>query len=461
MDAMKIDSRALAAQRPETPISLIERYYDLIVSSSSEFEISTSNATFEPSMRLPELDSRMQSFLSVATAQLFEMGSYRDVPLRLFDLRQNENTQTTKTFASTLIVARAIRHIQETGDSILLFSPSSGNKAIALRDAVLRALKAKLVHPEQLRIVTLTPIQTIGKLRKTELYDDPRLRDLNPIFVLDTESPEAVKVVGQQFKELFNRQPVEDSKLWHSLRLENYRFSDQARAFFDFEYGDAWDTDRKTVHVHAVSSAYGLLGYCSGVEVLKRHREKVSTPSFLLVQHLATCDMVLHLLDGNFEGTSTPLYTQQGSGLWTQSESAHFPAETWDPAEILEPTFYTHQPPTALEMSSHVRANGGSGIVVSLYECMQRYSECAQLLANTPVRLPVDPRNLKEWSLVMAMTGCLNAIDRKLLEGVDGFTIHASGTYCHGDYQVMPFDGLSFVGSAEEMMETLRNRKNR
>lgn len=267
MDAMKIDTGALATQRPETPISVIERYYDLIVSSSSDFEINTSGAAFEPSMRLPELDPRMQSFLSVATAQFFEMGSYRDVPLRLFDLRQNESTQTTKTFASTLIVARAIRHIQETGDSILLFSPSSGNKAIALRDAVLRALKAKLVHPEQLRIVTLTPMQTIGKLRKTELYDDPRLRDLNPIFVLDTESPEAVKIVGQQFKELFNRQPVGDSKLWHSLRLENYRFSDQARAFFDFEYGDAWDTDRKTVHVHAVSSAYGLLGYCSGVEL--------------------------------------------------------------------------------------------------------------------------------------------------------------------------------------------------
>jgi hypothetical protein len=82
------------------------------------------------------------------------------------------------------------------------------------------------------------------------------------------------------------------------------------------------------------------------------------------------------------------------------------------------------------------------------------------LLANTPVRLPVDPRDLKEWSLVMAMTGCLNSIDRQLLECVDGFTIHASGTYCHGDYQVMPLDGLSFISSAEEMIEILRNRNN-
>lgn len=401
MDVITTDTGALAAQRIQTPTPVIERYYDLIVSSAADFEVSSCDDAFEPSMRLPALDPRMQAFLSVATAQFFEMGRYRGMPLRLFDLRQNANTQTTKTFASTLIVARAIRHIQDTGDSILLFSPSSGNKAIALRDAVLRALKAKLVHPEQLRIVTLTPVQTIGKLRRTELYDDPRLRALNPVFVLDTESPEAVKVVGQQFKGLFNRSPLGELKLWHSLRLENYRFSDQARAFFDFEHGDAWDIDRKTVHVHAVSSAYGLLGYCSGVEVLKQHKKQVSTPSFLLVQHLATSDMVLHLLDGNFEGASTPGYMQASNGLWVQSESPHFPAATWSPDEILEPTFYTHIPPTAVEMTEQVRVNGGSGIVVSLYECMQRYSECAQFLADTPVRLPADPRDLKEWSLVI------------------------------------------------------------
>ncbi|WP_283190878.1 DUF6002 family protein [Pseudomonas sp. PMCC200344] len=143
---------------------------------------------------------------------------------------------------------------------------------------------------------------------------------------------------------------------------------------------------------HAASSmvtpsAYGLLGYCSGVEVMKHHGTQVATTSFLLVQHLATSDMVLHLLDGNFEGASAPRYTQTANGLWVQSEYAHFPGATWSPDEVLEPTFYTHLPPTALEMTAQVRANGGSGIVVSLHECMQRYSECTQLLANTPASL--------------------------------------------------------------------------
>ncbi|WP_028624142.1 DUF6002 family protein [Pseudomonas sp. Ant30-3] len=457
MAVIKKNMDVLENPRPQIPFPVIEHYYDLIVSSASAYQVSGSDESFEPSMRLAELDSRMRSFLSVATAQFFELGKYRDMPLRLFDLRQNAGTQTTKTFASTLIVARAIRHIQETGENVLLFSPSSGNKAIALRDAVLRAVQTKLVHREQLRIITLTPAQTVSKLRKTELYDDPGLRILNPVFVLDTESPEAVKVVGQRFKELFNHSPLMDSKLWHSLRLENYRFSDQARAFFDFEYGDAWNTDRKTAHVHAVSSAYGLLGYCSGIEELKRQRTQVSSPAFLLVQHLATGDMVLHLLDGNFERGSFPRYTQTVNGLWEQSESAHFPATTWDPDEVLEPTFYTHLPPTAVEMTALVKANGGSGIVVSLHECMQRYAECVQLLANTPVRLPNDPRDLKEWSLVMAMTGCLNAIDRKLLKGIDGCTIHASGSYCRGEYEAIPADGLTVIGSAEEMMDWFRS----
>ena len=457
MAIIKRNSVVSENPRPQLPFPVIEHYYDLIVSSASAYQVSGSEESFEPSMRLPELDSRMRCFLSAATAQFFELGNYKNVPLRLFDLRQNAGTQTTKTFASTLIVARAIRHIQETGENVLLFSPSSGNKAIALRDAVLRAITTKLVHREQLRIITLTPVQTVGKLRRTELYDDPGLRRLNPLFVLDTESPEAVKVIGQRFKELFNRSPLIDSRLWHSLRLENYRFSDQARAFFDFEYGDAWDTDRKTAHVHAVSSAYGLLGYCSGIEALKRQKTQVSRPAFLLVQHLATSDMVLHLLDGNFERGSFPRYTQAANGLWKQSESAHFPATTWDPDEVLEPTFYTHQPPTALEMTTLVKANGGSGIVVSLHECMQRYAECVQLLDNTPVKLPNDPRDLKEWSLVMAITGCLNAIDRQLLEGIDGCTIHASGSYCRRDYEAIPIDGLTVVASAEEMMDFIRS----
>jgi len=72
MDVMKNGTDALATRRPEDPISVIERYYDLIVASAPGFEVSSSDDAFEPSMRLPELDPRMQAFLSVATAQFLK-----------------------------------------------------------------------------------------------------------------------------------------------------------------------------------------------------------------------------------------------------------------------------------------------------------------------------------------------------------------------------------------------------
>ncbi len=47
--------------------------------------------------------------------------------------------------------------------------------------------------------------------------------------------------------------------------------------------------------------------------------------------------------------------------------------------------------------------------------------------------LPADPRAVREWSLVMAMTGVLNAIDRGLVDERD-ILVHGSGSYAAGDY---------------------------
>lgn len=444
-----------AAQKTGRSVPVIERYYDLITASAADFDSAPTAGEFEPSMDLPVLDARLRQLLAPATARFFELGFYRGIPLRLLDLRQNPETQTAKTLAATLIVARAVRHIQACGDKILLFCSSSGNHAVALRDAVLRALKSGLVECEQLRIVTLTPFHTLDKLRRTELYDDPALRALNPVFVLDAEAQDALSRVGQDFKDGFARRPLSDMKLWQPCRLETERFADQTRAFFDFEHGDAGSLGRTTVHVQAVSGASGFLGYCSGMAFLRKHQYRLARPQFLLVQHLATSDMVLHLLDGNFSSASRPGYVRAASGLWEQSQSVHFPGATWSPAEVIDPTFYSHLPATAREMSDTIIANGGSGIVVSLYECMRRYGECLRLLSKTPVRLPVDPRDLTEWSLVMTLCGCLNAIDRQLLSGADGCTIHACGSYSRHDYEPIPLHGLSVINSAVEMLDAL------
>jgi Family of unknown function (DUF6002) len=435
--------------------SLLARYYRYILKGLADRTSMASDGEFEAPRRLPELDGKMAEFLAPATASIFEMGLYDRYPIRLLDLRSNANTQTTKTFASRIIVARAIRYIQETGRDLLLFSPSSGNKAVALRDAVAGALQAGVVKPSQLRILTLTPAQTVRKLRASILSEDAELRALNPVFVLRGKIPEDVKVVGRDFQRLFLETNTSTLRLWHSLSLENYQSGDIVRAFYDYEFGHASREGTRTVHAHAVSSAYGLLGYARGTEILEAHGYRVSKPKFLLVQHMATCDMVLHLLTGSFDREHLPAYSKGRDGIWVQRSSSHFPTQLDALDEVLEHTFYTHKPATAPQMSELIRCNGGTGIVVSKSECLENYGKVRKFLSSTPITLPDDPQHLNEWSLVMAMTGVFNAIDRNLLTDIDGVTVHASGSYTYGDYSPISDEQLIYIDDARQILATI------
>jgi hypothetical protein len=100
-------------------------------------------------------------------------------------------------------------------------------------------------------------------------------------------------------------------------------------------------------------------------------------------------------------------------------------------------TFYTRRPPTAERMNSIIGRFGHDGIVVSLYECLERYPQIRRLLADSSVNLPGDPRILREWSLVMAFTGVLNAIDRGLIGDEPEVVVHGSGSYATSDFAAL------------------------
>jgi hypothetical protein len=219
------------------------------------------------------------------------------------------------------------------------------------------------------------------------------------------------------------------TRLWFTLALDNYRGADAVRSFFEQDFLPR-DTGR--VHAHAVSSAFGLLGHHAGIA----HRGSTPDAQYLLVQQLDTPDMVLDLYYDDFSREHIPSYTRDpASGVWTQSASPAFPATTFDPDEVLEPTFYTHRPATSAQMKQLIRTHGGAGIVVSLHECLQRYPTIRQLLGAADVSLPADPRDLREWSLVMAMTGTILALERDLLPPSDkDVVVHASGSYSGADY---------------------------
>jgi hypothetical protein len=444
---------------PVTVGNLLVDYFDRLPAVIERLvpdpEPVTEPGAFTPGFALPALDERTREFLSVAEAAWAPLPDYRGHRLSLLDLARNPGTHTTKTFASLLIVARAVEFVRRSGEPVVLFTPTSANKGTALRDAVDRAYRAGLATPDQLRLAVLAPASCRGKLRANGLSDDPDLAARNPMLVYEGDQPEDVKAIGREFvgryaAELHRRS---GAHLWFSLELTNYMVADAARAFFE---RDAAPPDRRgpRLHAHAVSSAYGLLGYSAGRDALEAAgvAEEADRPAFLLVQHLGTPEMVLSAHFGDFDRSRLPAYRwDAGDGLYRQHTDPRFPAATLDPAEVLDPTFYSHRPPTTTAMNALIERSGGGGIVVSLHECLQRYPHLRALLADSGRTLPADPRTLREWSLVMALTGVCGAIDRELVPAGRDIVVHGSGSYATTDFRPLDRCDVRAVRTVEDV----------
>lgn len=413
---------------------------------------STGQLEFGPGYELPPSSPQLTEFFAVSGMAFAELGTYRGRRLTLLDLMRNPRTRTTKTFASLVIVARALEHVRRTGQPALLLSPSSGNKATALRDAVLRAYEAGLATPGQLGIVVVVPGASWQKLWDSPLSSDAMLRTRNPVVVFDGVERADVKPLARALVDGHSAALHDEHglNLWYTLDINNYKVADVVRACAEQEFLPA-ATGR--LHVHAVSSAYGLLGHDLGARRLHAAGGREPTSHYYLVQHLDTSDMVLSLYFGSASRDNIPRYRyDEATGLHHQEADPRFPGTTFDPAENLDPTFYTRQPPTSAEMDPIIRSRGGGGIVVSLYECLQRYPRLRALLAPAGVTLPADPRELREWSLVMALTGVLNGIDRGLVPQ-DDIVVHGTGSYSAADFRPIPAPHLDRVAGVGELAE--------
>jgi hypothetical protein len=425
-----------------TTRNLIVDYYDSIPAAAARCGAAAGGPAgtprFSPGFAVPELAEDVRRFFAAATATWRPLGEYAGHRLHLMDLTGNPGTHTTKTFASMLIVARAVEHIRRTGQSICIVTPTSANKGVGLRDAVGRALDAGLVSPEELSVAVLAPASTRHKFRRDALAADPRLRALNPLLQLGGPAPEQVKPLARAFVDAYAEAAYDKYgvTLWFSLELPNYLVADAARAAFEADASPTAAAPPRW-HAHAVSSAYGLLGYNLGRDVLEAagRAQPADRPGFLLVQHLGTPDMVLSLRHGSFSREHVPAYAHDpAGGSWRQAADPHFPAVTDDPAEVLDPTFYTHRPATSPAMNELIARHGGDGIVVSRRECLARYPLLREWFAGGARPLPQDPSDLREWSIVMALTGVLNAIDRGLVPGGHEVVVHGSGCYQRADY---------------------------
>lgn len=430
-------------------------YYDRITELAPELRALSNVGTdsFHPGWELPAPSSGLEDFFSVSRITGLRLRDYRGHRLRFLDLAHNPGTRTCKTFGSSLMVARALRHIEHTGEPVLLFTPSAANKAVALRDAVLRAYETGAATPDRLRVAVVVPESNLPKIWASRLLD-PSFAAANPIGVYDGPEREDVKKLAVAATAMAAEDVRQSTgfRIWYTLDPRNYMLADVVRAFFEEEMpspeGPRW-------HAHAVSSAYGLLGHDLGRLALPSARR--NDARYFLVQHLETPDLVQSLRGSDAE---EPAYEMNPrTGLYTQRTpiDPRYPATCHSPRERLERTFYTRRPPTTPWVRGLIDRQGGDGLIVSLHECLSRYQEVRRLLwAADGTVLPEDPRALREWATVMATVGVLAAIDRGVIPDGEEVLIHGSGTYSEEQMTAVEHHRLRPVGTAEDVAALLR-----
>jgi hypothetical protein len=406
--------------------NVLDRYFTEIQAAARRVEVTRTAPSVIP-LEMPGKPAAFTAFTDVSDIGLTQV----EPRTYLLDLMRNPGARTTKTAASLLMVARAAAHIRCTGERILLITPTSGNKGTALRDAVARAYKTGLATPNELRIVVLVPDESWFKLRDSPLNADRSLHLANPVVVAKVERPADVKQVSSRVVNECAAEILDTTgfRIWYTLDLDNYRIADAARAFAETELLPITDESAPRLHAHAVSSAFGLLGYHLGYELLAdggtRLQVPAAHPGFFLIQHLATADMVTSLL-----GRGVPKYRRDAAdGLWRQSAAPEFPLVTDDPQESIDATFYTKEPPTRAQVNQIVARYGGGGVVVSRRECLDRFAEVRALAAEASIAVTSDPGLIREWSLVKALTGVLVARERGLIPSGTDVVVHASGYY--------------------------------
>jgi len=144
-------------------------------------------------LKLPEITEKYIKFFEHSSVSRSNILVYKDHSIELLNLMSDHSTNTTKTFPTLLTVAKLIHHIEKTGETVIILTPSSGNKATAFRAAVEKAIEQKLVAAEKLRTITLIPRESVSKFRASKLYNDEKLNKLNPVFILSGNKSDDVK----------------------------------------------------------------------------------------------------------------------------------------------------------------------------------------------------------------------------------------------------------------------------
>lgn len=452
-------------QEPFVVEQPLRRYHRLLSRTAQLLEAARpsrgmAGAAHTPAYALPDPDDEQwETFFGGTPLRYHRVGGYRGCTLDCIDLMGNPGTMTTKSLASETLVARAILHARQFGQRLTIVTPTSGNKGTALRDAVARAQSSGIRGADLVRSVMVVPSASLPKLRRCVGDADPAFTARNPVVVANVATGAELKEMVAKMTERANAGAGGDTLYWYTLALDNYRLADTTRAFLEHDAviaAGGGPPAGQRLHAHTVSSAFGLLGYQLGRDLLQQDPQSradlLPPAAFLLIQHLGAPDMVLHQLG---PGAAVPAYAPSPDGDWfVQRSHPRFPYETDHPDEIIDPTFYTRQPPTAPAMTELIRRQGGGGVVVSRRECLNRFAEIRDLFGSR-LPFPPQPGALREWSLLMAACGILNAVDRGLVEGRH-IVLHATGCYWDDLLPPLPADHRTWLGIPDELITVLR-----
>ncbi|WP_432069770.1 DUF6002 family protein [Streptomyces sp. AA1529] len=416
-------------------------------------------AGFAPDGELPALDGPLRGYLAAAGTRVTRLPDHRGVRWQLFDHCAAAGSRTAQPDTALLLVARAVQHTRRTGRRIALLAPSSGNLASTLRDALLRAHRYGLAHPDQVRVIALVPAAARHKVADSPLARHPELRRRNPLVVHHGAEPGAVHELAAAYCRAHARalRTGTGTALWYVRDPVEHRAAAALRAFVERDaLGAAPAAGR--VHAQTADTGSAALGHRAGSALAADGAADAAGPRPLLVQQPRTCGLVLHLLTGSCSREGAPRYRydaarrlhHQAAG----SPDPHFPRTAHHPEEVVEPAFFTRAPGTAPEVSALLRAHGGTGIVVSRYECLARYPSLRALLAPAGVALPADPARLADWSLVMALTGALNAAERGLPAGPE-VVVHRTAAHGAADRAPVPGALARYADSADELHAVL------
>jgi hypothetical protein len=303
-------------------------------------------------------------------------------------------------------------------------------------------------------VVTVVPANSLPKLWASELDADPDLRRMNPMAVYSGADREYVKkMTTAAVDELTTVGSTAGAfRVWYTLNPNNYRLADLVRALFEYDF---FPPRTERWHAHAVSSAYGFLGHDLGRRLSAEAGVVHEVPQkYLLVQHLETPDLVSAVTGADIESVAQKIYEPGANGRLVRPLDAdpRLPESCYSVDERLERTFYTRRPPTTDAVRDLLTRRGGDAMVVSLAECFDRYPFVRTLLQGGGFdRLPQDPRWLREWAMVMAMVGCLNAIDRGLIPAGVDVVVHGSGAYSEGEFEQIDRGKLIDVNSSDDV----------